>query len=50
MKPACCPTRSPAPLSCVQVQTFLLGGYETTANAISFAVYCVATNPDGEEL
>lgn len=34
----------------MQVQTFLLGGYETTANAISFAVHCMATNPEGEFL
>lgn len=31
-----------------QVSTFLLAGYETTANALSYAVYCLAGNPDAE--
>ncbi|GLI67209.1 hypothetical protein VaNZ11_011116 [Volvox africanus] len=31
-----------------QVQTFILAGYETTANGLAFAVYCVATNPEVE--
>ncbi|KAG2434665.1 hypothetical protein HXX76_007558 [Chlamydomonas incerta] len=31
-----------------QVQTFILAGYETTANALAFVVYCIATNPDAE--
>ncbi|KAG2442182.1 hypothetical protein HYH02_009670 [Chlamydomonas schloesseri] len=31
-----------------QVQTFILAGYETTANALAFAVYCIATNPEAE--
>eukprot|EP00198_Chlamydomonas_reinhardtii_P000935 XP_001690270.1 cytochrome P450, CYP711 clan [Chlamydomonas reinhardtii] len=31
-----------------QVQTFLLAGYETTANALAFAIYCVATHPEVE--
>ncbi|KAG2432736.1 hypothetical protein HYH02_012870 [Chlamydomonas schloesseri] len=30
-----------------QVQTFLLAGYETTANALAFAIYCVASHPEG---
>ncbi|KAG2492269.1 hypothetical protein HYH03_009509 [Edaphochlamys debaryana] len=32
-----------------QVQTFVLGGFETTANALTFAVYLLATNPDKAE-
>ncbi|GLC67191.1 hypothetical protein PLESTF_000527500 [Pleodorina starrii] len=31
-----------------QVQTFILAGYETTANALTFAVYSVAKNPEVE--
>jgi hypothetical protein len=31
-----------------QVQLFILAGYETTANALAFAVYCIATHPEGE--
>ncbi|GIL53383.1 hypothetical protein Vafri_8997 [Volvox africanus] len=31
-----------------QVQTFILAGYETTANGLAFAVYCVAANPEVE--
>ncbi|GLC53342.1 hypothetical protein PLESTB_000734000 [Pleodorina starrii] len=31
-----------------QVQTFILAGYETTANGLAFAVYCIATNPKVE--
>lgn len=29
-----------------QAFTSILAGYETTANAITFAIYCLATNPD----
>ncbi|KAI8476255.1 MAG: cytochrome P450, CYP711 clan [Monoraphidium minutum] len=28
-----------------QASTFILAGYETTANALSYAVYCIASNP-----
>ncbi|PNW81402.1 hypothetical protein CHLRE_07g354450v5 [Chlamydomonas reinhardtii] len=31
-----------------QVQLFILAGYETTANALAFAVYCIATHPEVE--
>ncbi|KAG2434390.1 hypothetical protein HYH02_012402 [Chlamydomonas schloesseri] len=31
-----------------QVQLFILAGYETTANALAFAVYCIATHPEAE--
>lgn len=30
----------------MQAETFLLGGYETTASAISFTCYLLATHPD----
>jgi hypothetical protein len=26
--------------------TFFIAGYDTTANTLSFACYCLATNPD----
>eukprot|EP01025_Chloroclados_australasicus_P008716 TRINITY_DN13183_c1_g2_i4.p1 TRINITY_DN13183_c1_g2~~TRINITY_DN13183_c1_g2_i4.p1 ORF type:complete len:555 (+),score=60.81 TRINITY_DN13183_c1_g2_i4:163-1827(+) len=32
-----------------QAWAFILAGSETTANAISLAVYCLATNPDSEQ-
>jgi hypothetical protein len=31
-----------------QAFTFLLAGYETTANALAFAIYCIATHPEAE--
>ncbi|KXZ54674.1 hypothetical protein GPECTOR_4g740 [Gonium pectorale] len=31
-----------------QVQIFILAGYETTANALAFAVHCLATHPEAE--
>ena len=31
-----------------QAFTFLLAGYETTANALAFATYLLAANPDKE--
>jgi thromboxane-A synthase/cytochrome P450 family 3 subfamily A len=31
-----------------QCVTFLLAGYETTANALAFAVYCLARHPEAE--
>ncbi|KXZ54673.1 hypothetical protein GPECTOR_4g739 [Gonium pectorale] len=31
-----------------QVQTFILAGYETTANALAFTVYCLGVNPEVE--
>ncbi|EFJ47190.1 hypothetical protein VOLCADRAFT_121020 [Volvox carteri f. nagariensis] len=30
-----------------QAQTFILAGYETTANSLTFAVYNIATHPEG---
>ncbi len=35
------------PFLALQVQTFLLAGYETTASSLAFAIYCIATNPQG---
>jgi hypothetical protein len=47
---ACCDLRGVAcgcaRVAGAQVQTFILAGYETTANALAFAVYCLATNPE----
>ena len=31
-----------------QVMTFLLGGYETTANAMAFLIYYLSTHPDAQ--
>ena len=32
-----------------QVSTFLLAGYETTANALSFAIYNLSAHKDAEQ-
>jgi hypothetical protein len=32
-----------------QVNTFLLGGYETTANSLSFLVYYLSTHPEAQK-
>jgi hypothetical protein len=46
------------PLCCVmccvlqivaQAQTFILAGYETTANALAFTVYLLACNPRAQQ-
>ena len=29
--------------------TFMMAGYETTSNALSFTTYCLALNPDKQE-
>eukprot|EP00775_Hariotina_reticulata_P013642 gene13642-13765_t len=34
---------------CMQANTFTLAGYETTANALAFCVYLLATNPKAEQ-
>ena len=33
---------------CAQAVTFLLAGYETTANALAFTTYLLAANPETE--
>ena len=38
----------PAAQICAQAFTFLLAGYETTANALAFTTYLLACNPDKE--
>lgn len=32
-----------------QCSTFLLAGYETTANALGFAIYCLSSHPEAQE-
>lgn len=32
-----------------QCNTFTLAGYETTANAIAYCIYCLATHPAAEQ-
>ncbi len=32
-----------------QAQTFILAGYETTANALAFTVYLLACNPRAQQ-
>jgi cytochrome P450 len=32
----------------LQANTFTLAGYETTANALAFALWCISTHPEAE--
>jgi hypothetical protein len=32
----------------LQANTFTLAGYETTANALAFSLWCIATHPEAE--
>ncbi|GIL53389.1 hypothetical protein Vafri_9035 [Volvox africanus] len=32
-----------------QVQSFIVAGYEPTANTLTFTVYCIATHPEVEK-
>lgn len=46
--PACLPSLAPAPPPlqiAAQTRTFILAGYETTASALAYAVYCLALCP-----
>jgi len=33
----------------LQASTFMLAGYETTANALAYCIFCLSTNPAAEE-
>jgi cytochrome P450 len=32
----------------LQANTFTLAGYETTANALAFSLWCISTHPEAE--
>ena len=51
VQPGRCPTALPptfSPQIAAQTRTFILAGYETTASALAYTVYCLALNPRAE--